>query len=301
MKKFFKSAVMIAAAIFTTVSASAQVEVSKEVVIIEPFTFSKSKTITEVERDNLRSAVMSGLSKVGRFHAVDALTDGRLSQLFAQRPYEDVVNDTNWQTESTSAYKALNANKILKGHLELISKYIKKNDEGKNVYHCDVNFTLQVFSLADGPMVGSESYKFQELSLSSYTDAFNTAIRKTSKDMVQFCNKFFKMQSCVLELESDKKGAVSRVVISGGSEMGISNGTIFKVMIEKKYGPKVTRIEIGQVVAKEVLDGVTICNVTNKKEGEVIKQHFNEGQTLYVELEGKRGDDLKAFGRMLGF
>ena len=60
MKKFFKSAVMIAAAIFATVSASAQVEVSKEVVIIEPFTFSKSKTITEVERDNLRSAVMSG-------------------------------------------------------------------------------------------------------------------------------------------------------------------------------------------------------------------------------------------------
>ncbi|MBR4849419.1 MAG: hypothetical protein IKV09_00650 [Alistipes sp.] len=301
MKKLFKSVAIVAAAIFATVSASAQVEVSKETVIVEPFTFSKSKSITEVERDNLRSAVMSGFSKVGRFHTVDALTDARLSQLFEQRSYEDVVNDTNWQTESASAYKALNANKIIKGHLELIYKYIKKNDEGKNVYHCDVNFTLQVFSLVDGTMVGSESYKFQELSLSSYTDAFNSAIRKTSKDMTQFCNKYFKMQSCVLELESDKKGAVSRVVVSGGSEMGISNGTIFKVMIEKKYGPKVTRVQVGQVVAKEVLEGVTICNVMNKKEGDVLKQYFNEGQTLYVELDRKRGDDLKAFGRMLGF
>lgn len=298
MKRFIKLFAVVVA-MFAAVSVSAQDDPSKETVIVEPFTQVGERTVALA---NLRSAVMSGFSEVGRFYVVDALTDSRLSTLFAERDYEDVVTEDNWQSESTAVYKSLNAKYLLKGQLELLSLYSKLDDDGDRNYYCDVNYTLQVFNIADGTMSGSETYQFHELSVTSSDDAFNAICRKVIKDMTQFCNKYFKMESYVLELgEADKKGAIADLWIAGGTEMGISNGTIFKVLVEKKIGPKVTRSQIGQVIAKEVSDGVTRCEIMNKKEGEVIKQAFNDGQTLYVELDRKRGDGLKDVGRMFGF
>lgn len=288
------------AATFTLIGASAQEDPSKETVIIDPFTYSAQASATA--RDNVRSAVISGFSNVGRFFVVDATTDARLSKLFENRTAEEVVNDANWKTESEAAYKSIGAKKLLKGSVELLYEHSKINDDGDRVYYTDVNFTLQVFDITNGAMSGSESYKYSELSLTSYADSFNDALKKITKDMTQFCNKYFKMESYILELgEADKKGNITDLWISGGTEMGISNGTIFKVLAEKKIGPKVTRVAIGEVIAKEVLDGLTRCEITDKKGGEAIKTRFNEGEKLYVELDRKRGDGLKGFGRAFGF
>lgn len=299
MKNLFKS-VAACAAVLCAVGASAQEDPTKETVIIDPFTHSAS--VVSTARDNVRSAVISGFTDVGRFFIVDATTDARLSKLYENREIEDVVNDANWKTESEAAYKAIGAKKLLKGSVELFYEHTKLDDDGDRVYYTDINFTLQVFDITNGSMVGSESYKYSELSLSSYADSFNSAIKKITKDMTQFCNKYFKMESYILELgEADKKGNISDLWISGGTEMGISNGTIFKVMAEKKIGPKVTRVAIGEVIAKEVLDGMTRCEITDKKGGMAIKAKFNEGEKLYVELDRKRGDGIKGLGRAFGF
>lgn len=303
MKNCFKTLMTLAAVIAVTgVSAQedAQADPQKETVIVDPFTCSSG--VGEIARDNVRSAVMTGFSNVGRFYVVDALTDPRLSKLYTNRDSEDAVNAENWKTESEAAYKSMGAKKLLKGQVELLYEHKKLDDDGKWVYYTDVNFTLQVFDITDGKMAGSESYKYSELSVSSYADSFNSAIKKIAKDMTQFCNKYFKMESYILELgEADKKGVIKDLWISGGTEMGISNGTIFKVLAEKKVGPKVTRVAIGEVIAKEVLDGMTRCEIKDKKEGEAIKERFNNGEKLYVELDRKRGDGLKGFGRAFGF
>ncbi len=299
MKNCFKF-ILAAVAVSIAAGASAQEDPQKETVIVDPFTYSSGASA--VARDNVRSAVMSGFSNVGRFFVVDALTDSRLSKLYENREVEDVVNDANWKTESEAAYKAIGAKKLLKGLVELHYEHKKVDDEGDLVYYTDINFTLQVFDIATGTMSGSESYKYSELSVSSYADAFNSVIKKISKDMTQFCNKYFKMESYILELgEADKKGVIKDLWISGGTEMGIANGTIFKVLSEKKVGPKVTRVAIGEVIAKEVLDGMTRCEIKDKKEGEVIKEKFNAGEKLYIELDRKRGDGMKGLGRMFGF
>ncbi len=299
MKNCFKF-ILAAVAVSIAAGASAQEDPQKETVIVDPFTYSSGASA--VARDNVRSAVMSGFSNVGRFFVVDALTDSRLSKLYENREIEDVVNDANWKTESEAAYKAIGAKKLLKGLVELHYEHKKVDDEGDLVYYTDINFTLQVFDIATGTMSGSESYKYSELSVSSYADAFNSVIKKITKDMTQFCNKYFKMESYILELgEADKKGVIKDLWISGGTEMGIANGTIFKVYAEKKVGPKVTRVAIGEVIAKEVLDGMTRCEIKDKKEGEVIKEKFNAEEKLYIELDRKRGDGMKGLGRMFGF
>lgn len=290
MKNFFKS-VAIAAALFATCGAFAQTDPSKETVIVEPFTCTQKDYNSA--KENIRGAVMSGFSNMGRFHVVDALSDARLSSLFQNRKYEDVVTDQNWMTESTTVYKSLNAKKMLKGQLEMVKEYTKVNEEGKKYYYIDTNFTLQVFSITDGTMTGSDSFSYHELSSVSYSDAFKTTLRKIEKDMNKFCNDFFKIESYVLDLgNADKKGNTIDLWVSGGKNVGIQKGTVFTVKVEKKIGPKTTRTDIGKVVAEEVTDDMTRCKIIKKDEGAVISAAFKEGKTLYVELDHKRGEAL---------
>ncbi len=299
MKKFFKS-VAVVVALLATCGVYAQEDPSKETVIVEPFTYNQDGYGSATE--NLRGAVMSGFSNMGRFHVVDAKSDARLASLFQDRKYEDVVTDQNWMTESATVYKSLNAKRLLKGQLEMVKEYSKLNDEGKKVYYDDVNFTIQVFSIEDGSMVGSESFSYHELSTVSNIEAFNGVLRKTEKDMTQFCNKFFKVESYVLDLgEADKKGNLIDLWVSGGSNVGVQKGTIFLVKVEKKIGPKTTRVDVGQVIAEEVTEDMTRCKILKKEEGAVMAASFKEGKTLFVELDRKRGDGIKALGRAFGF
>ncbi len=299
MKKFIKSLAFVAALV-STLGVFAQQDPSKETVIVEPFTCIQDGYARATQ--NLRGAVMSGFSNVGRFHVVDAVSDARLSALFKERKYEDVVTDQNWQTESTTAYKSLNAKRLLKGQVEMVKEYTKRNDEGKLLYYSDVNFTLQVFSIEDGSMVGSDSFSYSQLSTTSYVDAFNDVLRKAEKQMVHFCNKFFKVESYVLDLgATDKKGNLADLWVSGGSNVGVEKGSIFLVKVEKKIGPKTTRTQIGQVIAEEVTEDMTRCKIMKKDEGAVIAAAFNEGKTLYVELDRKRGAGLVNIGTALGF
>ena len=92
---------MAVAAALCAFCAYAQEDPSKETVIVDPFT--NSAGASETARDNVRSAVISGFSQVGRFFVVDAMTDSRLSKLYENRKIEDVVNDANWKAESDVA------------------------------------------------------------------------------------------------------------------------------------------------------------------------------------------------------
>ena len=302
MNKFFKCLAVVAT-LFAAATASAQEDPSKHTVIIEPF--SKSPLVTYTATDNVRSAVISGLAEVNRFHIVDATSDARLKALFDGKDYEDVITESNWQEQSTAAYQAINADRLLKGQVELYEHDCKVNDNGDLVYYCMVNFTLQLFDITNGTLIGSKSYKYNELSLSNYDEAFNNCLKKISgfhngitkvkPDMLAFCNEHFKVNTYILELgDADKKGNITDLWISGGEEMGFLKGSIFAVYKEKKIGPKVAREKIGEIVAEEVLEGLTRCKV-NKKEAPVIQQEFQNGTQLIIELDRQRGDGFNNF------
>ena len=64
---------------------------------------------------------------------------------------------------------------------------------------------------------------------------------------------------------------------------------------EKKIGSKVIREKIAEIVAEEVMEGVTRCKV-KAKESPIIQQEFNTGTQLEVELDHQRGDGFKDIG-----
>ena len=257
MKNCFKT-VLAAVAVLVWLGASAQDDPSKETVIINPFTHTSA--VSQAACDNIRAAVLSGFADRGRFHIVDALTDGTLSKLYADRNVEDVVNDANWKSESEAAYKALGARKVVIGQANNVSfSQFKSDIDGKMYNKAEVTYSLKVYNIADGAMIGSEDLSVSGIDADSKDGAFNDAMKDLRKGMVGFVDKHFKFETYILELgEADKKGRVKELYISGGTEMGVAKKTRFKVFLERKIGPKVTKSEIGTIVAVEVMDGVTI-------------------------------------------
>ena len=287
MKNCFKT-VLAAVAVLVSLGASAQDDPSKETVIINPFTHTSA--VSQAACDNIRAAVLSGFADRGRFHIVDALTDGTLSKLYADRNVEDVVNDANWKTESEAAYKALGARKVVIGQANNVSfSQFKSDIDGKMYNKAEVTYSLKVYNIADG----SEDLSVSGIDADSKDGAFNDAMKDLRKGMVGFVDKHFKFETYILELgEADKKGRVKELYISGGTEMGVAKKTRFKVFLERKIGPKVTKSEIGTIVAVEVMEGVTKCQVASGEDA--IKEKFNNGDKLVVILD-KQGTAAGGF------
>ena len=303
MKNCFKT-VLAAVAVLVWLGASAQDDPSKETVIINPFTHTSA--VSQAACDNIRAAVLSGFADRGRFHIVDALTDGTLSKLYADRNVEDVVNDANWKSESEAAYKALGARKVVIGQANNVSfSQFKSDIDGKMYNKAEVTYSLNdwsawtgnikeiyldiIYNIADGAMIGSEDLSVSGIDADSKDGAFNDAMKDLRKGMVGFVDKHFKFETYILELgEADKKGRVKELYISGGTEMGVAKKTRFKVFLERKIGPKVTKSEIGTIV----MDGVTKCQVASGEDA--IKEKFNNGDKLVVILD-KQGTAAGGF------
>lgn len=80
--------------VFVTQGAAVQEDSSKETVLINPFACTDA--VSRAACDNMRAAVLSGFSDLGRFHIVDALTDETLSKLYVDCNAADVLNDVRF-------------------------------------------------------------------------------------------------------------------------------------------------------------------------------------------------------------
>lgn len=293
MKNIYKT-MLSAAAVLIASGLSAQDDPSKETVIVNPFTYTSA--VNRAVSDNVRAAVLSGLSERGRFHIVDALTDATLKELYGDRSVEDVVNDANWQSESEAIYKKLNAQKVIIGQTDNLT--YSTWTSGETTYDkAEISVSLRVYNIVDGSMGASETIVVSDSDSESRDLAFTLALKALSRAMVDFVDSHFKFETYILELgEADKRGRVKQLYISGGSEMGVARKTRFKVFVEKKIGPKVTQQEVGTIVAQEVMDGVTMCEVADGDE--IIKEKFNNGEKLIVVLDRQNtavGSMLRGF------
>lgn len=286
MKNLLKLALAFCA-VATSWSALAQddvPELKKETVIIDQFTYTNA--VSSAARDNIRAAALSGMVNRGRFVAVDALTSDKLAALYANRNYEDDVNDANWQAESQTAFKELGAQKLIHGQVNNLS-FSSETKDGKTTHKAQITFTLKVYNIMDGSVIGSKDIQSTGSSSKSNEAAFDSAVSSINTQMTAFVDEYFKFETAIIEMgEADKKGRIKSVYIAGGSEMGVSTGTVFNVYGERVIGGRTTRQEIGKIVAKEVMDGVTKCNVT--KGDEVIKAKFNDKEKMVVVSAGER-------------
>lgn len=291
MKNCFKT-VLAAVAVLVWLGASAQDDLRRRLsssILLRTPPLSARQPVT-----TSGAAVLSGFADRGRFHIVDALTDGTLSKLYADRQRRGRGERCQLEERKRSRLQGVGCRKVVIGQANNVSfSQFKSDIDGKMYNKAEVTYSLKVYNIADGAMIGSEDLSVSGIDADSKDGAFNDAMKDLRKGMVGFVDKHFKFETYILELgEADKKGRVKELYISGGTEMGVAKKTRFKVFLERKIGPKVTKSEIGTIVAVEVMDGVTKCQVASGEDA--IKEKFNNGDKLVVILD-KQGTAAGGF------
>lgn len=284
-------------AIFTSFAQ----DVQKETLIVDYFDSSARFNNYSYMPAAIRNGILEGLQTVNRFFVVDAMTEASLQELNANRVVEDEVNVSNVMDENSSAvYKSLGAKYILKGKLTDFAEVVQENPISlATEYKITIQYNLTAYNIENGSTIGSKGFNAIGLSTQSMQESVVDAGKKVQNDIIHFIETNFKIKSTIETIESvDKKNAAKEVYIVGGIELGINKGDKFLVKVEQQIGSRVTRKDIGEVEAVEVLEGVTLCKVT--KGGAEISEAHNSGKVVTLEsIPGKSGEAGQKVGSFM--
>jgi len=132
--------------------------------------------------------------------------------------------------------------------------------------HAEISFSLRVVDVATGEVVASNTFSASEKGKT----AFDKALNELRPDVEDFIRKNFKLILTLAQVEKkDSGGAATKVLIAGGSSLGLKVNEAFKVY-------EVSEIEVdGKKIERKLpLGKVTINDVQDENFSECI---VNEG------------------------
>lgn len=273
---------VLALAFGVCLSVAAQ-EVKKDVVLVD--FFQGASGIDEGLVENLRARVIQGISETGRVQIVDAATQSSIDAEQLRRKSEAAMYDENVRN---SVMQTLGAKYIIAGEVTTISATKRVSDEGKVSYVGNLTWTIKVLDPSNGTIKYTKAFTYGGGGILITSGIGNTeeeAILKTCDKvkaaMDNVVDEAFPIEGLLLKIESVKKNKAESVYIDLGSLRGISVNQRFEVYMEVDIAGELSRKEIGELNAKEVLSGNrTLCKVT--KGGDEIYDAMNKGQKVVV-------------------
>jgi len=197
--------------------------------------------------------------------------------------------------------KSLGAKYIITGNVDRLS-ITKSGSSDANVYGASISFLLMFLDVETGELIASEVIDesgggtlgsvFTGSSASPQA-AISKTLGKVDKEMSKFIDKYFGARGDVgiISIEESSNIQADKVLISGGSDMGLKKKSRLIVYVPTKTtveGVVRTRKKnIGELKVVLVEDGsFSICEVTDGNEK--IFELMEEGKKLYVfEKESK--------------
>ncbi|HTB30553.1 MAG TPA: CsgG/HfaB family protein, partial [Bacteroidia bacterium] len=131
-------------------------------------------------------------------------------------------------------------------------------------YHADVAFSIRIVDVSTGEVVASNSFSAS----GKGKDGFDKALETIKPDIADFIKKNFKLTVSLAQVESkDANGAATKVLIAGGSSVGLKLNDVFKVYevtVLDVDGKKIPRkVTIGKISVAEIQDeNFSECTVT---------------------------------------
>lgn len=266
-------------------SATAQ-DSTKDVVLVDFFKHSSSTNASHVA--NLRTKVIAGIAETGRLQLVDMATQGSLATEEARRQTD------SYNAEKNSIMQTLGAKYIITGEVTTMS-CTREYYNGNVTYKGNLTWTISIVDVSNGTTKYTKTYTYQAGNLLSttgsgrtYEEAMLATCDKAKYAMAAVVNEAFPIEGLLLKVETTKKNKAETVYIDLGSASGISAGQGFEVYVEVDIAGELSRKQIGDMIAKEVLSASrTLCNV--KKGGDLILNAATNGQKLIVVSRAAKG------------
>lgn len=268
---------------------------TKTIVGIMPFSGGKTNSYTNAKNTYviaIQDAVSDAFLSTKRFTLVEREKMDLIQSEKKQQQSEDFI-DGNVVEQSRS----MGASYIVTGNV-LEAEMVEKESSASGLTgmatlgvlgnikdrKASVNFSLKVISVETGEIVASEKFSAQ----SKGKTGFDKALESINPEIQKFIKDNFKVSLNVLSVEAkNANNEATKLLITGGSAMGLTTGTSFKIYEEAFYsidGKRVARKkEVGKMVIERVEDeSFSIGNVTMG--GKDIATKMEAGTKLKCEL-----------------
>ncbi len=179
------------------------------------------------------------------------------------------------------------ANAIVTGSLDGVSISSKTNEKGEKTYTAIISITIRAVDPQNGQVIKSVSLNYGEPVLGLFGATGKTedaAVQKAMDDVSAWhlIEAVAPLHGQILELEKINKKKLETLYINLGSDVGVSRGHTFAIMLQRKIGGMDSKTRIGTIEVVEVQGpNISLCKV--KKGKEEILDAYNKKQDLCVD------------------
>ncbi len=234
--------------------------------------------------ENLRSAVIEGISATNRVELIDVDSKDALNVELERRQEGNATSGDDMDRMKTMVTEG--ANFLIQGRITGINVETNKRDDGGIYYSATCAYTLKVINPNDGKLVSTKNFKHGDgitdiVTADTQDEAVAKVCKKAVKAVRELVEDAFKLQGVILEIATVKKDKAEEVYISLGSDNGVAEGAYFAACIERTIAGRVSQKEIGELKVKTV-EGVDISLCEVKKGEKEIKAAIDAGQTVVI-------------------
>ncbi len=200
--------------------------------------------------------------------------------------------------------RAIGATYLLFGHVNTYSNNKKKNvdpatGEVSYSYLCAISLTLRIINVETEEVLLAETIEtitgfsvVNEIIHSSSTPeaAIQSAYNKIEAKTKKLIKKAFPLTFQIVGIESEKKGKVATVLISGGKKLGLNKGdklVVFELSEISIDGRNLKREkEVSKLVVQEIQgDNFSLCKVLSNRE--LLKEKIENNAPLICRTSAK--------------
>ncbi|MFT7606881.1 MAG: hypothetical protein ACI8VT_004484, partial [Saprospiraceae bacterium] len=223
-----------------------------------------------------------------RFHLVErAKMDAILQELDIQKGYESMNSAVLVEQGQT-----LGANYHMFGQINSVSTKTShsKDSKGRTTtsYTVVISLNLRIVDIETGMVKETETITvgqnlFEFISAQTEAEAWNKSCKKMGSKTKGFIKKAFPMTISIIQIEKEKKGKVTEILIAGGSVIGLKKNdklNVFEITeleVDGKMFPR--EREIASLTVSDIQGGqLSVCKV--KKGGGDLKNKILSGAKL---------------------
>lgn len=244
----------------------------------------------------IQEAVTNAFVKTKRFNIVDRTKMDALKREKELQKSEDFIDGKVIQQGVSLGAEFLVSGKVTSVTKSAFNKERTRSDGSKQyvpVHEAEINFSCQVIDVETGQVINSETFStsgggtFLGLSLAKNAEeAFASSLEGLSDKIDDWVGINFPLELSIAEIqEQDGKGAATKILLAGGSSLGLEKGERLKVVevsMIKVNGKDIKRKkEIGELKISKIEDeNFSTCSV--KEGGLDISTRFNAKAKILV-------------------
>lgn len=208
------------------------------------------------------------------------------------------INVTPTIYRSVESAREAGMDGLVEVSIDKVIRSTESTNDGKTKYDTEVYFTVTGIDASNGRWVEMQSLSKSGTSYEKSSDADSDAVKQVERAVRLFCENVFPVYASIINAQEvdAKKGAVKKVRVNVGTNMGLKSGLHFDVYEQRAEGGEESRFLLGtgKVDGKDLTATEATINISGKDGGEKTLYQLiqNADENTNIVLISKAGSNF---------